>query len=61
MLIEKQPKKQDRMRIVSFRIEIDLIDEFRAMCKTNKIYQSTIIKNAMKLAIKEMKELENAK
>jgi hypothetical protein len=61
MLIEKQQKKQDRMRIVSFRIEIDLMDEFRAMCKANKIYQSTIIKNAMKLAIKEMKELENAK
>jgi predicted DNA-binding protein len=61
MLLHKEPKKEDRMQSISFRIEKELISEFKTLCKTNKIYQSTIIKNAMKLAIKEMKELENAK
>jgi len=57
MLIET--KKSTRM--TAFRIPILILEEFRTLCRKHDIKQSIVIVNAMKLAIKEMKELENAK
>jgi len=56
MLIE-QPKKAIS-KTVTFRIGNDLLAEFRELCKKNDLKQVTIIENAMKKAILEMKELE---
>ena len=56
MLI-KQKQKQNK-KTASFRFNPVLLDEFRTLCKENDLVQVQIIENAMRVAIKEMRELK---
>ena len=50
----EQKKSSSNLKTVTFRLEKKLIDEFKALSKELGIKQATIIRNAMKIAIKEM-------
>lgn len=56
MLIEQEKKKLKRT--ATFRIDSDLLDEFRKLCKKHELKQISIIENAMKKAILEIKKME---
>jgi len=56
MLI-KTNKKQTK-KIASYRLDSELLDEFKALCKKNSFVQVHILENAMRQAISEMKSLE---
>jgi len=54
----------DRKRVlktISFRADEEIVNEFKALCKKHKIKQITVIENAMKKAIQEIKEMESLK
>ena len=61
MLIETKNENKKGTNMAAFRIPFLILKEFRTLCRKHNIKQSIVIVNAMKLAIKEMKELENAK
>jgi predicted DNA-binding protein len=52
-------KKKSDLKSVSFRIDKDFYQEFRELCQKNNISQTGVIKDAIRKAIKEMKELES--
>lgn len=56
MLIN-EPKKR-LLKTISFRADSEIVEEFKALCKTNKVKQITVIENAMIKAIEEMKAME---
>lgn len=56
MLIN-EPKKR-LLKTISFRADNEIVEEFKALCKTNKVKQITVIENAMIKAIEEMKAME---
>jgi hypothetical protein len=56
MLIEQ--KKKINYKTITFRLDKELINEFRKLCKEADLKQVTIIENAMKKAILEIKELK---
>jgi len=56
MLIEQEKKKLKRT--ATFRIDSDLLDEFRKLCKKHELKQISIIENVMKKAILEIKKME---
>lgn len=56
MLINKD-MKNDKKVTASFRVKREILEEFRKECKKNNIKQTSIIENAMKKAIEEMKGL----
>jgi len=49
------------MKVASFRLDISLLEEFKMLCKKHKVQQSTVIKNALIQAIKELKGLDDEK
>lgn len=54
-LIEQEQKKSSsNLKTITFRLEKELVEQFKALSKELGIKQATIIRNAMKLAIKEM-------
>ncbi len=57
MLI-KQDKKALK-KAVTFRVDSGLLDEFKHLCKKHDLKQVSIIENAMKKAIEEIKEMES--
>ena len=59
MLVAKQEKKT--YKTITFRLNEELIKEFRERCKANDYKQVLIIETAMKKAIEELKGLENEK
>lgn len=59
MLLVKQDKTT--YKTITFRLNEELIKEFRALCKAHDYKQVAIIENAMKRAIEELKGLENEK
>jgi len=61
MLISKNNKREPRMKVASFRLDISLLEEFKMLCKKHKVQQSTVIKNALIQAIKELKGLDDEK
>ena len=56
MLIQQQ--KKATYKTITFRLEDELIEEFRKLCKKHDLKQVLIIENAMKKAILEIKEME---
>ena len=56
MLIEQ--KSKSLKRAVTFRVDNDLLDEFKILCKKHELKQVSIIENAMRKAILEIKEME---
>lgn len=56
MLIEQKGKSLKRA--VTFRVDNDLLDEFKILCKKHELKQVSIIENAMRKAILEIKEME---
>lgn len=58
MLIENKEPKKIGKKIVTFRVNELLLEEFRELAKLNDIKQIVIIENSMRQAVKEMKELE---
>ena len=62
MLVPKYRKKPTTAnKPIAFRVSPLVVDEFRKLCKEKGIVQSSIIENAMILAIKELKELADGK
>jgi hypothetical protein len=62
MLVPKYRKKVTTAnKPIAFRISPIVVDEFRRLCKEKGVVQSSIIENAMLIAIKELKELSNEK
>ena len=61
MLIEDIVKDKKIKKVISFRGDCDLIDEFRSLAKKNNIKMINVFENAMKKAIEEIKALENEK
>ena len=61
MLISKNNKKEPKMKVASFRLDIALLEEFKMLCKKHKVQQSTVIKNALIQATKELKGLDDEK
>jgi len=59
MLLVKQDKTT--YKTITFRLDEELIKEFRELCKAHDYKQVSIIENAMKKAIEELKGLENEK
>ena len=56
MLIPKRKNKiKKEMKPIAFRVSPLVVDEFRKLCKEIGVTQSSIIENAMMLAIAEMK------
>ncbi len=56
MLIEQ--KKKSLKRTATFRVDDDLLSEFKKLCKKHDLKQVSIIENAMQKAISEIKEME---
>lgn len=56
MLIEQ--KKKHLKKTATFRVDNDLLNDFRTLCKKHDLKQVLIIENAMKKAILEIKEME---
>ncbi|MCK5855833.1 MAG: hypothetical protein KAG56_11485 [Sulfurovaceae bacterium] len=54
-------KEPSFLKTISFRIDNELVDAFRMLCKEHKVKQSTVIKNALKQAIAEMENKADAK
>jgi len=59
MLIPKQKNRiKKEMKPIAFRISTDVVKEFKELCREVGITQSSIMENAMRMAIKEMRELK---
>jgi len=58
MLISQDEKDKRVLKTISFRADEKIVDEFKALCKKHKVKQITVIENAMKKAIQELKEME---
>jgi len=56
MLIEK--KEKQKKKIASYRLDSEILEEFRELCKKRGLVQTHILENAMKQAIGEMKAME---
>ena len=56
MIVKKAQKKN---KSIAFRIDSDVVDEFRALAKENGINQALTIENVLVDIIKEMKEKKN--
>jgi len=61
LLTNDNRKKENNLKTITFRLEHDLIDNFKTLCKKHKIKQATVIRNALRLAIEEMEKIENEK
>lgn len=58
MLVDSTSKKRV-LTTISFRADEQIVKEFKQLCKKHNVKQISIIENAMKKAIEEMKEMEN--
>jgi len=58
MLISQDENDKRVLKTISFRADKKIVEEFKALCKKHKIKQITVIENAMKKAIQELKDLE---
>jgi len=56
-MIKNIVKKKD-LKTITYKLNPNLISEFREICKKHNIKQVAIIENAMKSAIKELKNEE---
>jgi len=61
LLTDDRKKNESNLKTITFRLDSDLVDTFKSMCKQNKIKQATIIRNALRMAIKEMEKYDNEK
>ena len=52
-------RNNNKSKTITFRFDEHLILEFRDLCKKHDYKQASIIKRAIKKAIKELKELDN--
>jgi len=59
MLLTKRDKTT--YKTITFRLDEKLIKEFRKLCKAHDYKQVSIIENAMKKAIEELKGLDSEK
>ena len=57
MLLEK--RNRPTKKTVSYRADRQLLDEFKELTKKHGYMQITIIENAMREAVRELKEMEN--
>jgi predicted DNA-binding protein len=55
---QKKQRNKKESKSIAFRVSPSLVTEFRELCKELGITQSSIIENAMKLAIEEMKRIK---
>jgi len=60
MLVDKITKRNE-LKVVSFRADKTIVDEFKELCKKYKVKQVSVFEKAMLKAIEEIKGLENAK
>jgi len=58
MLIGTPQNTKRVLKTISFRADEMLVNEFKKMCKKHQVKQITVIENAMKKAIEEMKQME---
>jgi len=56
MLLKKQVKPTKKT--VTYRVDRDLLDEFKVLTKKYGYMQITVIENAMREAVKELREME---
>jgi len=56
MLLKKQVKPTKKT--VTYRVDRDLLEEFKSLTKKHCYMQITVIENAMREAVKELKEME---
>jgi len=56
MLLKKQVKQTKKT--VTYRVDRDLLEEFKSLTKKYGYMQITVIENAMREAVKELKEIE---
>jgi len=56
MLITKHIKPTKKT--ASYRLDAELLGEFRALCKEHDLVQTHILENAIKKAIGEIKQME---
>jgi len=54
-LIEQSTPKS-KIKSVSYRLNEDVVAEFRKMCKIYNVKQVAVIENAMKMVIDELRE-----
>ena len=57
MLIEK--KKNKEFAPTSFRVEKEIVKEFRELCKKHNVSQVAVVRNAMKQVIQELKAIDS--
>lgn len=57
MLI-KSIKEKKNLKVASYRIDEEIVNKFKALCKKHKIKQVVVIENAMRQAIKEMEDID---
>ena len=58
MLVDVESKV---FKNINYKIDENIVNEFRRLCKKHKIKQSHIIKNALKKAIEELEVLDDDK
>ncbi len=56
MLLKKQVKQTKKT--VTYRVDRDLLEQFKSLTKKYGYMQITVIENAMREAVKELKEME---
>ncbi len=56
MLLEPRKKRIRDLTPTSFRIESDIVKEFRILCKKHNISMVGVVRNAMKQVIEELKK-----
>lgn len=59
MLIE--PNNSTPKKAITFRVDEQLLKQFKELCKRHNVKQVSVIENALKKAVQELKDLENEK
>jgi hypothetical protein len=59
--IAKRESKRKSMKMISFKVESIIAEEFATLAKQKGFFQNILFQNAMLLAIEEMKKMEDKK
>jgi predicted DNA-binding protein len=59
LIEQKKRKTSSSLKTITFRLEKELVEQFKALSKELGIKQATIIRNAIKISIAEMEEEKN--
>lgn len=54
-------KAKSKLKNINYKIEEDIVDKFKKLCKEKGIKQSDIIRNALQKAIEELEALDDDK